>query len=313
MTPRRWTRAATVSLACAVTSVTFTLAPAAAEPYPWHNQSDHPVSGSVRVNKAQVEHRERVAAEPGTGPVMDRPQAQTPTAGATWSLGGSADLAVRAGQPGWWVSAGVPEPVLVERSGTLLVGDVEVEVYNGTPGLERLIAWSFAQFQAHGLGTPNVHRVTFHTKSINTCQGVNGLILGDAVILCFNSAAACMDQDCTDWMTWTKKTTLHELAHAWIDEHVTTEVIDRFRTATAAPTWSDQAHAWGERGVELAAETIAWATADQPVRVNLKLRPRSCHELARDYEILTGRPPEPTPPGCKPIPPARPRSLTHPR
>ena len=50
-----------------------------------------------------------------------------------------------------------PEPsgllasVQVERTGTLFVGDLEVEVDNGTPGLEGLIAWSFAQFHAHGL------------------------------------------------------------------------------------------------------------------------------------------------------------------
>jgi hypothetical protein len=185
----------------------------------------------------------------------------------------------------------------------VFVGDAKVEVYNGTPGLERLIAWSFAQYRAHGLGTPRVRRVTFHTKTIDTCEGVNGLILGDSVTLCFNSAAACMDEDCTDWMTWTKKTTLHELAHAWIDEHLTSDVIDRFQAVTGSPTWSDQAHPWGERGVELAAETIAWATADQPVRVNLKLTPRACDELSRDYELLTGRRPEPTAPGCVPTPP----------
>ena len=58
----------------------------------------------------------------------------------------------------------------------------------------------------------------------------------------------------------------------------------------------------GERGFELAAETITWAMMDQSVRVNPKLGPRSCTELARYYEILTGSPPEPTPPGCEPAP-----------
>jgi hypothetical protein len=204
--------------------------------------------------------------------------------------------------PGWWDSAVVPDPVPVERTGTLAVDDLEIEVYNGTPGLQDLITWSFAQFRVHGLGTPQVRRVTFHNNQTDRCEEVVGLILGDAVILCFDSAASCQDQGCTTWKPWAKQTTLHELAHAWMVEHLTPEVIDQFKTATAMPTWSSSEHPWGQRGVELAAETIAWATSDQPVQVNPKLGSHTCDELARYYQILTGRPPEPTPPGCQPAP-----------
>jgi hypothetical protein len=204
--------------------------------------------------------------------------------------------------PGWWDSMQVPDPVLVERTGTLLIGDLDIEVYNGTPGLEGLITWSFDQFRTHGLGTPTVRRVTFHDNQIDKCEGVTGLILGDAVTICFDSDAACKDQGCTTWDAWVTKATLHELAHAWMDEHLTPEVIEQFQTATSMPTWSDPEHPWGQRGVELAAETIAWAMVDQPIQVNPKLGPRTCDELARYYEILTGSPPEPTPPGCEPTP-----------
>ena len=206
--------------------------------------------------------------------------------------------------PGWWDSAVVPDPVPVERTGTLAVDDLEIEVYNGTLGLESLITWSFAQFRAHGLGTPNVRRVTFHNNQIDKCEHFTGMILTDAVTLCFDSAtAACQDQDCTTWAPWAKQTALHELAHAWMDEHLTPEVIDQFQTATAMPTWSSPKHPWGQRGVELAAETIAWATSNQPVQVNPKLGYHTCDQLTRYYQILTGRPPEPTPPGCEPTPP----------
>ena len=132
----------------------------------------------------------------------------------------------------------VPDPVLVERTGTLAVGDLEIEVYNGTPGLEGLITWSFAQFRAQGLGTPKVRRVTFHDNQVDKCEGVAGLILGDVVTLCFDSAAACLDQGCTTWQTWAKEIALHELAHAWMDEHLTPEAIEQFQTATGMPTWS---------------------------------------------------------------------------
>jgi hypothetical protein len=204
--------------------------------------------------------------------------------------------------PGWWDSAVVPDPVRVERTGTLTIGDLEIEVDNGTPGLESLITWSFGQFRAHGLGTPKVRRVTFYDNQTDRCEGVAGLILVDAVTLCFDSAAACLDEGCTTWNAWVKKATLHELAHAWMDEHLTPGVIEQFQAATAMPTWADSQHAWGDRGVELAAETIAWATMDEPTQANPKLGPHSCDELANYYEILTGRPPEPTPPGCQPAP-----------
>ncbi len=204
--------------------------------------------------------------------------------------------------PGWWDTAVVPDPVLVQRTGSLTVADLEIEVYNGTPGLEDLITWSFAQFHAHGLGTPNVHRVTFHDKQFDKCEDFTGLILGDAVTLCFDATAACQDQDCTTWKPWATTTTLHELAHAWMDEHLTAETIEQFLAATGMPTWSSPKRTWGDHGVELAAETIAWATADHPVRVNPKLGPHTCDELAQYYQILTGRPPEPTPPGCQPTP-----------
>ena len=204
--------------------------------------------------------------------------------------------------PGWWDSAVVPDPVLVERTGGLTVDGLEIEVYNGTPGLEGLITWSFAQYRAHGLGTPMVRRVTFHDKQIGKCEGLAGLILGDVVTVCFGSAAACLDQGCTVWQTWAKKAVLHELAHAWMDEHLTAEVIARFLAVTGKPTWASSTHEWGDRGVELAAETLAWAMTDQPSRVNPKLGPHTCDELTQYYQILTGRTPEPTPPSCQPTP-----------
>jgi hypothetical protein len=204
--------------------------------------------------------------------------------------------------PGWWDSAVVPDPVLVERTGGLAIDGLEVEVYNGTPGLEGLITWSFTQFRAHGLGTPMVRRVTFHDKQIDKCERIAGVILGDVVTLCFGSAAACLDGNCTAWQTWAKKAVLHELAHAWIDEHLTAEVIERFLRVTGKPTWASSTQTWGDRGVELAAETIAWALTDQPSRVNPKLGPHTCDEVAQYYQILTGHTPEPAPLGCQPTP-----------
>ena len=205
--------------------------------------------------------------------------------------------------PGWWDTAVVPDPVLVQRTGTLTVDDLEIEVYNGTPGLEDLITWSFAQFRAHGLGTPNVRRVTFHNNQIDKCEDFTGLILGDAVTLCFDSDSRLPGPGLHHLET------LGQADHpprtrARLDGRAPDHRDDRAvpRPPPRCPPGPSPKHTWGERGVELAAETIAWATSDQPVRVNPKLGPHTCDELAQYYQILTGRPPEPTPPGCEPTP-----------
>ncbi len=202
---------------------------------------------------------------------------------------------------GWWDSAVVPDPVLVERTGTLTVGDLEIEVYNGTPGLEDLITWSFDQFRTHGLGTPKVRRVTFHDNQIDKCEGVAGLILGDAVTLCFDSAAACRDQDCTTWQTWAKKTSPAR-ARARVDGRAPDP--RGHRAVPGRPPGCPPGPARSTHGASAASNSpprpSPGRSPTSPVPVNPELGRHSCDELSRYYEILTGRPPEPTPPGCEP-------------
>ena len=63
MNRNSWTAPASLGVTCAVASLAFALSPAAAEPYPWHNPDAVATSAPAPLTKAQVEYRERRAAE----------------------------------------------------------------------------------------------------------------------------------------------------------------------------------------------------------------------------------------------------------
>lgn len=172
------------------------------------------------------------------------------------------------------------------RSSQLIIGDTTVEVVNGSPSLERLVLWAFDQFTARGLGRPPVSRVTFRSQS--SCTGVTGWIAGGDVTVCYVHEEACLDPQCTQWRPWVRRTAVHELAHAWMAEWLTRARIEAFMAETGLPTWASDTWPWQERGVELAAETFAWASLEMPARVNARLGNPTCADLVGYYRILTG-------------------------
>ena len=42
----------------------------------------------------------------------------------------------------------------------------------------------------------------------------------------------------------------HEMGHAWVDEHVSATVRERFMTMRGLTAWNDQNVIWDERGFE---------------------------------------------------------------
>jgi hypothetical protein len=64
-----------------------------------------------------------------------------------------------------------------------------------------------------------------------------------------------------------KHTMLHELAHAWANEHMTPEHMESFVASKGLDSWNDPDSAWARRGTEHVAETIAWALSDDPRHV----------------------------------------------
>ena len=68
------------------------------------------------------------------------------------------------------------------------------------------------------------------------------------------------------------------------------EVTERFTEQAGLPTWADTASVWEDRGVELAASTIAWALTDEPM-VNPRFADRfTCRQLGDLFKTLTGKP-----------------------
>ena len=192
---------------------------------------------------------------------------------------------------GWWETATIPEAVARVGTGKVKVGNSFVAVFNSTPSLDRLLQWGQGRFQDAGLPGPELQEITFLSPEADLCNGIHGLALADELILCLDEERACLDDGCAGWRAWSRVAVLHELAHSWIDQHVASETATAFTGMAGLPTWSSPAQPWGRRGVELAAETIAWALMDESYRINTKLGPHSREELSDLYVLLTGQSP----------------------
>ncbi len=66
---------------------------------------------------------------------------------------------------GWWDDVTLPPAVATELTGTLEIEGHEVQVFNGTGGLDGLVEWAFGRFTAAGLPTPVVNSVTASRSS----------------------------------------------------------------------------------------------------------------------------------------------------
>ena len=196
--------------------------------------------------------------------------------------------------PGWWDEVTVPPAVTIELTGTLDVAGHEVQIFNGTEGLSGLVAWAFGRFTAAGLPTPVVNSVTFLEGRADKCDNIVGLIDDREVTLCFMTGI-CGNDTCDWWTAPARTTALHELAHAWIDDHVSTDTRKAFLELAGLESWASADVAWGDRGVELAASTMAWGLLDVESWLNPKLGPHSCAELTELFGLLVGGRAQPFP------------------
>ena len=87
-----------------------------------------------------------------------------------------------------------------------------------------------------------------------------------------------------------QKTLLHELAHAWADLTLDSEMRRRFLDLRGLDIWHDNSVPWEERGFEHAAEIIAWGLLDQDLLLT-SIGETDTRKLAEAFELLTGRKP----------------------
>ncbi len=153
-----------------------------------------------------------------------------------------------------------------------------------TDAEQTLIDWAIHRFLSAGLTPPSADFV-FHPSAID-CYGHVGLYYpqSDTVHMC----------------RLDKHSILHELAHAWVHENLTSTAKAAFVTSRDLMTWNDHDKPWELRGTEHAAETIAWALLDRNRLVRwvgedgaesyrlLTIPDSGPAELASAFELLTG-------------------------
>ena len=162
--------------------------------------------------------------------------------------------------------------------------DTETRITGGTPAQRQMARWAVGRFTAGELDLPSLE-VRFHEDRTG-CDGRSGLYRSGTADLCSLHV---------NWMS--RRTMLHEMAHAWVDANVSADLEARFLRLRQLETWDDHAVEWEARGTEHAAEIISWALDGQPTGMQRASIPRNDpDELAVAYELLTGHPlPEPTP------------------
>lgn len=193
---------------------------------------------------------------------------------------------------GWWDTVAVPDPVQLERTGTLDVTGKRVEVWNATPQLDQLLRWAFGRFDAAGLPPPAPRSITFYPAAPDRCAFNAGLASGAALTeltLCFGTREACTRHLCPPWTVQARRVVLHELAHTWMAQHLTDDVREQY-VARVHLRWNDPADAWGDRGIERAADTIAWGLMDESLPLPQLGQPPQ-DELATEFRLLTGSQP----------------------
>jgi hypothetical protein len=191
---------------------------------------------------------------------------------------------------GWWSSMDVPEPVRHERTGTVRSDGAVVEVWNGTPALESLVAWAIERFPAAGLEAPRPMSVTFYPTA-DRCWGNLAVAGGEAnaeILACFGEGLACPTSPCPPWSARAEHTILHELAHTWMARHLDAETREAYEDRVGL-AWAENDDPWEGRALERAAEVIAWGLQDAPAP------PRDLalteDQLAEEFTFLTGMPP----------------------
>jgi hypothetical protein len=165
-------------------------------------------------------------------------------------------------------------------------------VRNGTPTLVNLFQWGLDRFVEIDLPLPRADAVTFEPS--RSCEGLSGRLLDDGttrnLYVCMYDSDVCTGAStCVEPGTAAQIAVLHELAHAWILDHVDHDTVDGILAISGRTAWDDPEVPWTERGVEYAADVIAWGLIDETLPM-VRLGTPPCTELAAAFTRLTGAP-----------------------
>jgi hypothetical protein len=146
----------------------------------------------------------------------------------------------------------------------------------------RRIEWGLARFDDAGLTLPAM-AITVHGDD-GPCDGNSGLYLPNdpvEVHLCTAGAADSRPG---------RLTTLHELAHAWAEVHVSAVDRAEFLELRGLDVWYDRRVPPHQRGAEHAAEVVSWGLMDEMVPI-IRIYDAEPAQLAAAFDLLVDAPP----------------------
>jgi hypothetical protein len=155
---------------------------------------------------------------------------------------------------------------------------------------QELIAWAEWRYADAGLDLPDVE--LFVHESLDDCEGFAGLFRGSRD---GGEIHVCADDDAPQVVL--HKTLLRELGHAWALHHLSDEDITGFVALRGLEHWAEPAP-WYRRGIEHAAEIMAWGLLERELRLPT-IRPNDRASLEEAFRFLTGRDPIVGPPAWK--------------
>ena len=196
---------------------------------------------------------------------------------------------------GWWSGLALPAPVDRIATGSIAASDGGlIEVRNGTPTLVELFEWGLERFTLSNLPPPNIHTVTFEPS--RSCEGLSGRVLDDGtrrnLYVCMYDSDVCTSAEaCASPTPSARIAVLHELSHAWMLDHVDEGTVDGILALSDRTTWDNPGVTWSDRGVEYAAEVMAWGLMDEALPM-VRIGAPPCSQLAAAFTLLTEVPPD---------------------
>jgi hypothetical protein len=153
-----------------------------------------------------------------------------------------------------------------------------VAISGGTPDQQGMARWAVGRFSAADIGVPTMG-IRFH-RDKSGCGERLGLYEDGVAHIC-----GVHVNDLS------RRMLLHEMAHRWVESHVSASLEVRFLRLRQLETWNDHEVEWEGRGTEHAAEIIGWAVGGQPDGTRMPSIPMNDpRQLAEAYELLTGHP-----------------------
>jgi hypothetical protein len=150
-----------------------------------------------------------------------------------------------------------------------------IVVHDANPAELDLVRWAVGRYEAGGLSLPPLQVYVHDTAE--ACGGETGLgfYRDGRLDLCPGTLINAM----------TRHTILHEMAHAFTEQHDSPTVIARFDAERGLPTWDSWDYPWLERGWEQATDIVAWGIGE---RIITPRAPDATPEdLAQLYQLLT--------------------------